>query len=67
MELTSQMLATLFDFPFDQRRQLPRCSDLILATPEPGGIVESDMQRRMELIQILTPFVRLRNERLAAP
>jgi cytochrome P450 len=67
VELTSQMLATLFDFPFDRRRDLPRCSDLILATPEPGGIVESDAQRQMELIQLLTPFVGLWNERLAAP
>ena len=67
VELTSQMLATLFDFPFEQRRALPRCSDLILATPAPGGIVESEPQRQMELIQILTPFVGLWNERLAAP
>ncbi|HEY1879131.1 MAG TPA: cytochrome P450, partial [Caulobacteraceae bacterium] len=27
VELTSQMLATLFDFPFEQRRILPRFSD----------------------------------------
>jgi cytochrome P450 len=66
VELTSQMLATLFDFPFEQRRLLPRCSDLILATPEPGGIVESEQQRQIELFQILTPFVALWNERRAA-
>src|SRR5579872_6805817 len=48
IELTSQMLATLFDFPFEQRRKLPRCSDLILAVPEFGGIVESEEQRRSE-------------------
>ena len=67
VELTSQMLATLFDFPFEMRRTLPRCSDLILATPEPGGIVESEAQRQMELIQLLTPFVGLWNARIAAP
>ena len=38
IELTSQMLATLFDFPFEERRMLPRWSDLILAQPEPGGV-----------------------------
>lgn len=52
VELTSQMLATLFDFPFDDRRVLPRCSDLILAQPEPGGVVESEEQRQVELFQI---------------
>jgi cytochrome P450 len=67
VELTSQMLATLFDYPFEQRRQLPRCSDLILADPEFGGIVESEEQRQRELFQILTPFVELWNERRAKP
>ena len=33
IELTSQMLATLFDFPFEQRRMLPRFSDLLLSGP----------------------------------
>lgn len=67
VELTSQMLATLFDFPFDNRRVLPRCSDLILAAPEPGGIVESEEQRQVELFQILGQFVGLWNERIALP
>jgi len=67
IELTSQMLATLFDFPFEQRRKLPRCSDLILAVPEFGGIVESEEQRQKELFEILNPFVTLWNERLAKP
>jgi cytochrome P450 len=67
VELTSQMLATLFDYPFEDRRKLPRCSDLILATPEPGGIVESEEQRQVELFQILTPFTAMWDERRAAP
>jgi cytochrome P450 len=67
VELTSQMLATLFDYPFEQRRKLPRCSDLILAVPEFGGIVESEEQRQLELFQILTPFTEMWNERLAKP
>ena len=67
IELTSQMLATLFDFPFEDRRILPRCSDLILAAPEPGGIVESEEQRQVELFQILGKFVTLWNERIALP
>jgi len=67
VELTSQMLATLFDFPFENRRVLPRCSDLILAMPEPGGIVESEEQRQVELFQILGQFVTLWNERIVRP
>ena len=67
VELTSQMLATLFDFPFENRRVLPRCSDLILAMPEPGGIIESEEQRQVELFQILSQFVALWNERIALP
>jgi cytochrome P450 len=67
VELTSQMLATLFDFPFEDRRVLPRCSDLILAVPEVGGIVESEEQRQVELFQILGQFVGLWNERIAIP
>lgn len=67
VELTSQMLATLFDFPFESRRVLPRCSDLILATPEPGGIIESEEQRQVELFQILGQFVGLWNERIVLP
>jgi len=67
IELTSQMLATLFDFSFEDRRILPRCSDLILAAPEPGGIVESEEQRQVELFQILGKFVTLWNERIALP
>jgi cytochrome P450 len=67
VELTSQMLATLFDYPFEERRKLPRCSDLILAVPEFGGIVDSEEQRQKELFEILTPFVGMWNERLAKP
>src|SRR5665213_898495 len=50
VELTSQMLATLFDFPFEDRRLLPRASDLILATPGPGALVETEEQ--LSLIHI---------------
>ena len=35
------MLATLFDFPLEDRRKLTRWSDIVFAIPEPGGVVES--------------------------
>jgi cytochrome P450 len=67
VELTSQMLATLFDFPFEDRRLLPRCSDLILTQPGPGGIVETEEQRQVEFFHTFGKFVGLWNERLAKP
>ncbi|MEJ1967471.1 MAG: cytochrome P450 [Rhizomicrobium sp.] len=67
VELTSQMLATLFDFPFELRRLLPRASDLILAQPGPDSIVQTEEQRQVEFFQIFGHFVALWNERLAKP
>ncbi len=66
IELTTQMLATLFDFPFEDRRKLTRWSDV--ATAVPGtGIVDSIEQRREELMECLAYFTRLWNERVNAP
>lgn len=62
IELTTQMLATLFDFPFEDRRKLTRWSDV--ATAPPGtGIVDSFQQRNAELLECLEYFTRLWNER----
>jgi cytochrome P450 len=36
IELTTQMLATLFDFPFEDRRKLTRWSDVATSGPETG-------------------------------
>lgn len=66
IELTTQMLATLFDFPFEDRRKLTRWSDI--ATTPPGvGIVESAEQKRAELIECLECFTGLWNERAKQP
>jgi len=64
IELTTQMLATLFDFPFEERRKLTRWSDVATNGPE-SGIVESIEQRRAELLQCLTRFTELWHERAA--
>ena len=65
IELTTQMLATLFDFPFEDRRKLTRWSDV--ATAPPGtGIVDTADQRREELLECLAYFTRLWNERVGA-
>ncbi len=63
IELTTQMLATLFDFPFEQRSRLTRWSDV--ATAPPGtGIVDTAEQRRAELLECLEVFTGLWNERV---
>jgi cytochrome P450 len=64
IELTTQMLATLFDFPFEERRKLTRWSDVATAGPE-TGVVESEEQRRAELLECLEYFTVLWNERAA--
>ncbi|MDR3511989.1 MAG: cytochrome P450 [Caulobacteraceae bacterium] len=63
IELTTQMLATLFDFPFEERRKLTRWSDVATASPE-SGIIESEEQRRAELFECADYFMRLWNERV---
>ncbi len=66
IELTTQMLATLFDFPFEERRKLTRWSDV--ATAIPGhGVVETEEQRRDELLECLEYFTRLWHERKENP
>jgi len=65
IELTTQMLATLFDFPFDERRKLTRWSDV--TTAEPGsGIIDSWAQRTTELQECATSFMTLWNQRVNA-
>ena len=49
IELTTQMLATLFDFPFEERRKLTRWSDVSTALPKSGIVESSPEQRRAEM------------------
>ncbi len=67
IELTTMMLATLFDFPFEDRRKLTRWSDITFAVPQPGGLVESMEQRREELLECLDYFLKLKEQRLVKP
>jgi cytochrome P450 len=63
IELTTQMLATLFDFPFHDRRKLTRWSDVATAIPG-GGIVDTEEQRQAELRECAAYFLNLWNERI---
>jgi cytochrome P450 len=67
IELTTQMLATLFDFPFEERRKLTRWSDVATAAPAPGAIVETEEERRTELLECLAYFTQLWGERKENP
>ncbi len=61
IELTTQMLATLFDFPWEERRKLTRWSDVATALPK-SGIVESAEQRRREMDECYAYMSMLWNE-----
>ncbi|MDZ4380212.1 MAG: cytochrome P450 [Parvibaculum sp.] len=63
IELTTQMLATLMDFPFAERRKLTRWSDVATAAPG-SGIVDSWDQRTQELTECGSYFQNLWNERV---
>ena len=64
VELTTQMLATLFDFPFEERRKLTRWSDVATCIPMPGALVETEDQRQDELMGCLAYFTDLWNQRI---
>jgi cytochrome P450 len=67
IELTTQMLATLFDFPWEERHLLPYWSD-VTTSSETVGNSNITMQRRQEiLMECLAYFMKLWEERKAAP
>lgn len=67
IELTTQMLATLFDFPFEERHLLTWWSDVSTSVPEVDHIVASQEARLAELGKMHGYFTRLWNERVNAP
>ena len=67
IELTTMMLATLFDFPFEDRKLLTYWSDVATADIKGGGPIDSDEKREAELAKCLEYFTRLFNERANQP
>jgi cytochrome P450 len=63
IELTTQMLAVLFDFPWEDRRKLTRWSDVATTLPGPGGLVATEDDRQAVLLECLQYFTKLWNER----
>ena len=60
IELTARMLATLFDFPYEERRKLVHWSDLATAVPQVTGDDSIDMKERYdELMGCAAAFYQL--------
>src|SRR3954465_13547687 len=67
IELTTQMLAVLFDFPWEDRRKLTRWSDIATTIPGPAGLVATEDERQAELTECAGYFARLWKERIEQP
>ena len=67
IELTTMMLATLFDFPFEERRKLTFWSDAATTIPQPGAIVETGEEKRDAILGCLEEFTKLWEERKVNP
>jgi cytochrome P450 len=68
IELTTMMLATLFDFPWAERRKLTFWSDVAVCNVDaPDAPVHSDEERLAELMRMGTYFRELWKERVNAP
>jgi cytochrome P450 len=66
IELTSRMLATLFDFPQEHRRKLTYWSDISTQDPELPGALTRD-ERQAVLLGMLQEFMGLWNARVNDP
>ncbi|PPQ37198.1 cytochrome P450 [Rhodopila globiformis] len=67
VELTTQMLATLFDFPFEERRKLTYWSNIATANTRAGTEVDSEAKRNQILDKALEYFAALWHERAKQP
>ena len=68
IELTTQMLATLFDFPFEERRKLTYWSDATTGAPDiSGGDFITPEDRNVALADCGEHFVRLWHQRVGKP
>ncbi|MFT7286013.1 MAG: cytochrome P450 [Halieaceae bacterium] len=66
IELTTRMLATLFDFPFEERSKLTWWSDL--TTTLPGeGMIDTIEEQKEGMLECLQYFIGLWNERAKQP
>ncbi len=67
IELTTMMLATLFDFPFENRRQLTRWSDVVTGMNNPDICPGGEEQWRQEMLECMMTFVQIFEDRKNNP
>jgi cytochrome P450 len=68
IELTTQMLATLFDYPFERRRELTYWSNVATTNfKDPAALVKTEEERFTELKKMAAAMTTLWNERVNAP
>jgi cytochrome P450 len=68
IELTTMMLATLFDFPWEERRKLTYWSDVAICNiNSPDAPVRSEEERFAELLRMAEVFKGLWRERAKTP
>lgn len=68
IELTTMMLATLFDYPWDDRRQLTYWSDVVIANVDaPDSPVHSEEEKFAELTRMTEALGKLFAERAQQP
>jgi cytochrome P450 len=68
IDLTTMMLATLFNFPWEDRAKLTWWSDVAIANVDaPDAVVHSEEQRSEELIRMGEYFRKLWDARIDAP
>jgi cytochrome P450 len=68
IELTTMMLATLFDFPWEDRRKLTFWSDVAICNVDaPGAPIHTEEERFAELLRMAEVFKGLWEERAKAP
>ena len=65
VELTTQMLATIFDFPFEQRHKLTQWSDIVTGAESVAHL--SGDERRAALMDCLGQFTMLWNAKVDKP
>jgi cytochrome P450 len=56
VELTAQMLSTLFDFPFEERRTLTRWSNVATVNTRAGTEIDSEEKRDAVLQEMVSYF-----------
>src|SRR5580693_4228701 len=68
IELTTQMLATLFDYPIEQRRDLTYWSNIATTNlKDPNALVKTEEERFAKLREMAAAMMGLWNERVNAP